>query len=257
VSGMAERLGQWAEAWAGAVEAWFREGLVPYAPYAAAGFAATILLYLASLRLGERRPWLHPVFLPSLVMIAVIAAFRIPPEAYEAGGKLLTAWLGPATVALAVPGYRHARLIRKHLAAVCFGVAVGTLSAAIVSAALMLPWTRDAALIWSVAVKSVTSPIAMELSRALGGMPELTVAVTVLTGLVGSWTGRRILRLFRVRDEAAVGTAIGVTSHGIGTGRLMRDSEYAGSFSTIGMGLAGIFLSLVTAAVVLLMGLWG
>jgi predicted murein hydrolase (TIGR00659 family) len=234
------------------LEQWFR---VWFFPYAVVGLAATILLYVFSLRLSARWPWLHPVFIPSLGLIAAIVVFRIPREAYEAGGKLLTVWLGPSTVALAVPVYKHARMIRKHLAAVCMGVVTGTLSAALVSAALMLLWTRDADLIWSVAVKSVTSPISMELSRALGGIPELTASVTVLTGLIGSWTGRRLLSLFRVRNEEAVGVAIGTTAHGIGTGRLMRDSEYAGSFSTISMGLAGIFLSLVTAAAVLLFGL--
>jgi putative effector of murein hydrolase len=93
--------------------------------------------------------------------------------------------------------------------------------------------------------KSVTTAISVELVRYMGGMPELGSVLTVLTGLLGSMLGPEVLRWFGLRDDISIGTALGTSSHGIGTGRLIRESDLSGSISGFSMGLAGIVTSLL------------
>ena len=100
-------------------------------------------------------------------------------------------------------------------------------------------------LLLSMLPKSVTTPISIELSLQLGGIPALTAVFTVLAGLLGSVVGPQLLRLAGVRGDIAIGLAMGTSSHGIGTARIIRDSEFQGGASGLAMALAGIITSLL------------
>jgi predicted murein hydrolase (TIGR00659 family) len=164
---------------------------------------------------------------------------------YKAGGDLLTLLLGPATVALGVPLYKNARLIKKHLRGIFLAVIIGSVVGIVSTAALVgfLGGSRE--ILLSMLPKSVSSPIAVEISRELGGLPELTAVLTVLTGLFGSMFGTSILRWFRLSGDIAIGIAIGTAAHGIGTARLLKDSQIQGGMSGLAMGLAGIVTSIL------------
>ncbi|KIL41630.1 LrgB [Gordoniibacillus kamchatkensis] len=209
------------------------------------GFALTVGAYVIALKLHGKWKLLHPLFVCSGGIIALLLLFDIPLEKYRTGGDLVTFFLGPATVALGVPLYRQRAYIKKYFAAIVSGVTVGSVSG-IVSAGVLV-WltggTRE--LIVTMMPKSVTSPISLEIVRQAGGIPELGAVFTVLTGLLGSMIGPGLLRLVRISGDMPIGVAIGTSSHGIGTARIIRESELQGSLSGVTMGLAGIVTCLL------------
>jgi predicted murein hydrolase (TIGR00659 family) len=216
------------------------------------GVAVTVLAYTAALGLSRRLKWLHPLFVTSAGLIALLLLADIPYEAYKIGGDHLAFFLGPATVALGVPLYRQAALIRRRLAAMFAGITVGCVSAMASAAGLvwLMGGTRE--LLISMMPKAATTPISVEIARQLGGQPELTAVLTVATGLIGSMIGPELLRLAGIREDVPMGAAVGTAAHGIGTARLVRESELAGGVSGFSMGAAGI----VTALLAIPLDLW-
>lgn len=209
------------------------------------GIALSVICYSIALIVNRKRRWLHPLFLSSGLVIAFLLAGDIPYEAYRVGGDMLIFFLGPATVALGIPLYKNARRIQSNLAAILGGITVGSVSALILSAAFVWSLGGSKELMLTMMPKSVSSPIALEISRQSGGIPELTAVLTVLTGLIGSMFGPVLLRLSGVRDDISIGTAIGTAAHGIGTARIIRDSELQGSVSGFAMGAAAIITSIL------------
>ena len=207
------------------------------------GVTLTVVAYAAALGLQRRWKALHPLFVCSVIIIIVLLLLRIPYEAYRIGGEYIVFLLGPATVALGVPLYKNARRIRQNALSILMGISVGSVCAIAFSAALVWALGGSRELMVTMMPKSVTSPIALEISREAGGIPELTAVLTVLTGLIGSMFGPRLLRIAGVRDDISLGTAIGTAAHGIGTARIIRDSELAGSVSGFAMGAAAIITS--------------
>jgi predicted murein hydrolase (TIGR00659 family) len=204
------------------------------------GVAVTVAAYAICLLVHQKLRWLNPLFLTATVLISLLIALKIPYESYRRGGELLVFILGPATVALGVPLYKRARQIRQNLWPIMIGVVAGSISG--LASAGLLVWVTGGSreIILSMMPKSSTAPIAVEISRQLGGVPELTAVLAVLTGLLGSMFGPRILRLCGVRNDIALGLAMGTSAHGIGTARVIRDSELQGSVSGLAMALAGI-----------------
>lgn len=209
------------------------------------GVASTVAAYTIALRLHARWKWLHPLFVCSAALIAFLLISGISYESYRIGGDLLVFCLGPATVALGVPMYKHALRLRKQLKAIAAGVVAGSLCG-MTSSALFVWAAGGTRELWTTALpKSVSSPISIEIVKQLGGIPELGAVLTVLTGLLGSMIGPEFLRAVGVRDDVALGVAIGTGSHGIGTARIIRESELQGSAGGLAMGLAGIVTSIL------------
>ncbi|MCU6798057.1 LrgB family protein [Paenibacillus sp. WQ 127069] len=209
------------------------------------GLALSVIAYAIALRLNQQWKWLHPLFISSGLIIGFMLCAHIPYESYRLGGDFLVLLLGPATVALGIPIYKNARRIRSSLVAIMSGITIGSIAALLLSGVLVWSLGGTAELMVTMMPKSVTSPIALEISRKAGGIPELTAVLTVLTGLFGSMFGRSLLRLVGVRDDISIGVAMGTSSHGIGTARVIRDSELQGSISGFSMGAAAIITSLL------------
>lgn len=210
------------------------------------GVAATVIAYVLAMKLHTKWKPLHPLFVCSVSLIVLLLVCGIPYETYRAGGDLLAFFLGPATIALGVPMYKHAARLKKQLRAIAAGTFAGCLCGMTSSAFFVWAAGGSRELWLTAAPKSASSPISIELVRELGGIPELGAVLTVLTGLAGSMLGPAALRLIGVRDDVALGVAIGTSAHGIGTARLIRESELQGSASGFAMGLAGIMTSLLS-----------
>lgn len=207
--------------------------------------------------LQKRMGWvlLNPILLTIATLILYLKCADISYETYSEGGELIAFWLKPAVVALGVPLYLQLEMIKKQWMPILLSQLVGCL-VGVVSVVLIakgLGATPD--VICSLAPKSVTTPIAMEVSNATGGIPSLTAAMVVMVGLLGAVFGFRMLDMGQVKSPIAQGLSMGTASHAIGTSAAMEVSKKYGAYSSLGLTLNGILTSLLTPMVLRLLGI--
>lgn len=212
----------------------------------------TLVVYLLADGLFQRsgrRALLNPVLVSMLVLIGVLLITGTDYQTYFDGAQFIHFLLGPAIVALAVPLYRQLERIRRLwlpiLMAIVIGALVSATSAVVIAARLGA--TRET--LMSLAPKSVTTPVAMGIAEQLGGLPSLTAALVVLTGVLGAVIGPALLTAVGVRDDRARGLALGVSAHGIGTARALQSSGLAGAFAALAMGLMALISSVLLPVV--------
>jgi predicted murein hydrolase (TIGR00659 family) len=213
------------------------------------GVTITVVAYAFATAMHQRLRWLPSLFITCGALIATLMLARIPYQSYRAGGDIISFFLGPATIALGVPFYKHIRQIGEHLIAAITAVVAGSITGVASAALLVLMMHGSDQLLRTMMPKSVTTPISIELVQQLGGQPQLGAVFTVLAGLLGSVIGPALLKIVGVRHPIAVGLAIGTSSHGIGTARLLRDSELEGGASGLAMAMAGIATSVIISLV--------
>ncbi len=212
----------------------------------------TVVVYLAADALQRRlggRALANPVLLAVAAIVALLAATGTSYTAYFDGAQFVHFLLGPAVVALAIPLHRELARIRARAFALAAALVAGSATAAVTAivAARALGGSRETIL--SLAPKSTTAPVAMGIAEKLGGLPSLTAALVILTGMLGAVLGPGTLRVLRVRDPAAIGFALGVASHGIGTARAFQLDPRAGAFAALGMGLNALVTALLVPAI--------
>ena len=198
-----------------------------------------------------------PIFNPILVSIAFMICFLtiadIDYETYKLSGSKIDFWLKPAVVALGVPLYLQLSQIKKQivsiLASQMMGCVVGIIS--VVVTARMLGASRE--VVASLASKSVTTPIAMEVTQALGGIPSLTAAIVVITGLIGGVVGFKLMAVGHIYNPMAKGLSMGAASHAVGTSVAMERDEFVGAYASLGLTLNGILTAILTPTIVELM----
>jgi predicted murein hydrolase (TIGR00659 family) len=215
--------------------------------------ALTIGCYALALALHRRWRQLPPIVVACIPIVAFLFAAHEPYSVYNRGGNLLTWWLGPATVALAVPMYRNGLALRRSLPRLGVVVFCAALVGMITAGGTAWLLGAPRAVVMSAIPKSVTTPIAVEVCEELHGIPQITVGMVILAGILGASIGQFVLRLVCVRDDRAIGAAIGSASHGIGTASLVRHSEMQTSVSSWAMAACGVFTSLLAAIFALLL----
>jgi predicted murein hydrolase (TIGR00659 family) len=236
----------------------FREIWVYLAATPLLSLTLTLVAYLAGdwiYRRGRQHPLLHPVLLAIVFLVTLLTATGTTYQTYFEGAQFVHFLLGPATVALAVPLYFNVSKLRRLWLPLLGGLIAGSATAAV--SAIGIAWLLGASpqTLISLAPKSVTAPVAMGIAEKLGGLPSLTAILVVSTGILGAVLGPWTLNLLRVRDEAVRGFSIGVASHGIGTARAFQESEQAGAFSGLAMGLNILATALLLPLLVHLLGL--
>lgn len=213
--------------------------------------SVTLLAYALGMWLYKKSGY-RTIFTPLLVAIVIVVSILLIThtdyKTYYEGGQHINFLLGPATVALAVPLYeQRLRLAKLWIPLACGLVAGGT--TAIVSAVLLAgAFGASPATMVSLAPKSVTVPIAVGISAHLGGIPALTAALVVVTGVTGAFLCRFVFTLLREKNEATRGFALGLAAHGIGTATAFQMSRDTGAFSGLAMGLTGLFTAFAAPA---------
>ncbi|GAA4898080.1 LrgB family protein [Ferrimonas pelagia] len=198
------------------------------------GLTATLLIYSLSVQLYERlgRPgYLHPVATAIAVLASGLLLFGIEYQHYFAGAQFVHFLLGPATVALAVPLYQQLGKLRQMALPVAVALLTGiliTLSSALLIASVL---GADELVQRSLLAKSVTTPVAMGISQAIGGIPSLTACVVIATGIFGAVIGPGLMSRCGIRDPAVQGVALGSAAHGVGTARGFQLNVEMGSFA--------------------------
>lgn len=218
--------------------------------------ALTFVVFLGS-RLLQRRTGvalLNPILISIIVLIIILSCCGVDYDTYKEGGDYIEFWLKPAVVALGVPLYRQLETIKKQilplLLAELAGCVVGLGS--VVAIAELLGASREVVL--SLAPKAVTTPIAMEISTAVGGLPPLTAAVVVCTGIFGGMAGFRMVKMSRIKSPIATGLSIGTAAHAVGTAAVMERGERYGAFSSLGLILNGLLTALLSPMILSLLG---
>ena len=198
---------------------------------------------------------LNPILLTMITLIVFLKMTGISYDTYREGGLLIDFWLKPAIVALGVPLYLQLEMIKKQwlptLLSQLVGCLVGIISVVLISRGL----GASQEVICSLAPKSVTSPIAMEVAAATGGIPSLSAAVVILVGLFGAVLGFKVLDLGQVKSPIAQGLSMGTASHAIGTSAAMEVSRKYGAYASLGLTLNGILTAILAPIVLKLMGI--
>ncbi|WP_087485917.1 LrgB family protein [Brachybacterium massiliense] len=210
------------------------------------GLTLTLGIYLVSYALYHRlgRPGLlSPVLITVIGVAAVLQLMGMPYALYMQQVTLLTLLLGPATVALAVPLLRNGRALASSAPAVVLTLVLGGLVSIAVTVGAMVGLGADEAMLRAALPRSVTSPVGLTIAETLQASVPMAVVLTLISGVLGAVVGPALLTLIRVRDERARGFAIGLTSHGIGTSRVLSESTVSGGWSSAAMVLNALVMT--------------
>ncbi len=207
----------------------------------------TLAVYLLAIALHRRaggHPAVNPVLISVSVLVTLLLLTGTPYQRYFDGAQFVHFLLGPTTVALAIPLHSQLKRLLGMAGPLVIALVVGSLTAGLSAYAIGALLGASAPTVASLAPKSVTTPIAMGIAERLGGLASLTAVFVILTGIFGAIFADGLLKRVGVKDEASVGFALGLASHGIGTARAFQLGEQTGAFAALAMGLNGLFTAL-------------
>lgn len=182
----------------------------------------------------------NPLLIAILCIMGLLTVFHIDYEVYNEGGQYLSYLLTPATVCLAVPLYQQMTLLKKNLKAVAGGIASGV-AASMISVFLMAKlfgFSHEQYV--TLLPKSITTAIGMGVSQELGGTVTITVAVIIITGVLGNIFADIVCKVFKIEEPIAKGLALGTSAHAIGTAKAMELGEVEGAMSSLAIAVAGL-----------------
>ncbi|CNB72355.1 putative inner membrane protein [Yersinia enterocolitica] len=205
-------------------------------------FLATLALYFANKKLYRRRRslLLMPLVLTPMVLVLLLVVTHISYQDYIGETHWLLWLLGPATIAFAVPIYENLSIIRRHWLSLTAGVITAITVAVVSSVWLAELLTLSEEVQRSLAVRSITTPFALEAAKQLGGQPDLVALFVVITGVFGMAVGDLLFLRLSVRSGLAKGAGLGASSHGAGTAKAYEMGQQEGVVSSLVMMLAGI-----------------
>ncbi len=206
------------------------------------GAFLSLAAYQAGLALKKkfRLAVLNPLLTSTFFVMAALLLLNIDYGSYNESAKYISYLLTPATVCLAVPLYQQISLLRKNLTAVAGGITAGVLASLLSVFLLSKFFSLSHEQYVTLLPKSITTAIGMGISEELGGIRTITVAVIIVTGIIGNVLAESICKLFRIQEPIAKGLAIGTSSHAIGTAKAMEIGETEGAMSSLAIAVAGL-----------------
>lgn len=182
----------------------------------------------------------NPLLISVIITIVVLVIFKIDYGVYEKCTKVISFFLTPATVCLAVPLYEQFEVLKANKGAILAGTIAGVITSGVVILLLAIAFGIGHAHYVTLLPKSITTAIGMDLSVELGGYQSLTVAAIVITGILGNVIGSFVLKLFRITEPVAQGVALGSSAHVIGTSRAMELGEIQGAMGSLSIVVSGV-----------------
>lgn len=206
------------------------------------GVAISLSAYMVGLFMQKKfkKGIFNPLLISIILVIGALAVTGIEYESYNISAKYLSYLLTPTTICLAIPLYRRLELLKKNLWAILGGIASGVVTSMGSVFLLSLCFGLDHQMYVTLLPKSITTAIGMGISEELGGIVTITVAVIILTGVLGNIIAQAVLKLAGVTDPVAKGIAIGTASHAIGTSRAMEMGDTEGAMSSLSIAVAGM-----------------
>lgn len=187
----------------------------------------------------------NPLLISILIVIGILCTFNISLDDYNKGGQLISFFLAPSTVVLAVPLYKKFSLLKANAVPIIVGILCGCIISITSVVVLSKLFGLNKVLEISLVPKSVTTPIGMEISKQLGGISAVTVAAIVITGIIGAIIAPIVFKVFRIKDKVAMGVAIGTASHAVGTTKAVEMGEIEGAMSGLAIGVSGLITVLI------------
>lgn len=214
------------------------------------GVAVSILTYELGVRLKKRfgLALFNPLLIATAATMIVLISLNISYDSYYEGAKYLSYLLTPATVCLAIPMYEQIQLLKDNWMAVMIGIFSGMMTSLLCVLAMAAAFGLSHETYVTLLPKSITTAIGMGVSEELGGYVTITVAVIIITGILGNMIGEGLLRVLRIYEPIAKGLALGTASHAIGTARAMEMGEVEGAMSSLSIAVAGL-ITVVGASV--------
>jgi predicted murein hydrolase (TIGR00659 family) len=204
------------------------------------------LLSIAAFEIGlfiykkTRLSIFNPLLIAVTLIISFLLFFDVDLATYQKGGDIINFFLGPATVALAVPLYKRVNLLKENLFPILASIFLGSFTAIFSVFIVGKIMGIDERMLVNLFPKSITTAIAIDLTKSMGGDVPITVVAVVFTGIFGAIIGPVVCNLMNIRSKVAAGIAIGTASHAIGTSKAMEMGETEGAMSGLAIVLAGI-----------------
>ena len=192
-----------------------------------------------------KTPLLNPFLFAMFTIIGLLLLFKIPYEHYEKGASILSFFMGPSIVALAIPLYRQLDKLKRHALPILAGVLVGVVVSMASGILLARLFALGRELAVSFAPKGVTSAIAYSLSQDFGGLGTISVTLVIIAGLSGYMMGARAMALIGIKNPVARGIGLGTSAHAMGTKKALEMGEEEGAMASLAIGLAGVLTSLL------------
>ncbi len=215
------------------------------------GVALSVAAFGIGVKLQQKlkTPVCNPLIIAIVLIAGVLLIFKIPYEAYNAGGEVINMFLAPATSCLAVAIYTKIKILKRYWLPILVGCTAGSAASMLSVYGLCRLFGLDESLTISLLPKSVTTPIAVSISEPAGGVVPITVVAVIGTGILGSIIAPLLIRIFKVTDPVAAGLAIGASSHAVGTSKAVELGEVEGAMSGLAIGVCGIITVLLSMAV--------
>jgi predicted murein hydrolase (TIGR00659 family) len=190
---------------------------------------------------------MNPLLCSIVIVMLVLKAFHIDYETYNNGAKYLSYLLTPATVCLAVPLYEQVELLKQNVRAILAGIIVGVFTSVTCVLVLSVLFHLSHEEYVTLLPKSITTAIGMGVSEELGGVVTVTVAVIIITGVLGNIIAESVCKIFRIEEPIAKGIAIGSASHAVGTAKAMEIGEIEGAMSSLSIAVSGLVTVVIAA----------
>ena len=198
-------------------------------------------------------PICNPILIATILVSGVVLLTGLDVDTYQSGMGSISWLLTPATVCLALPLYEQLKILKKSLPAILAGIAAGTVTSLVVVFLLCRLLGLDSAMTASLLPKSITTAMGIVLSEQAGGIPALTTAAIIITGILGSLVGTALCKLLKLTDPIAQGVAFGTASHVVGTSRATELGALQGAVSSLSLAVAGILTAIIFPLVCMLL----
>lgn len=214
------------------------------------GVVLSIFAYQLGVFLKKKTnsPLLNPLLVSIVIVMAILVIFHVDYESYNSSAKYLSYLLTPATVSLAIPLYRQMETLKKNFKAIILSVLAGAITSMGVILVMAILFGLSHEEYVTLLPKSITTAIGMGVSEELGGYVTITVAVIIVTGILGNIIGETVCKVFRIKNPISRGLALGTSAHAIGTTKAMEMGEVEGAMSSLAIVVAGL-ITVVGASV--------
>ena len=210
-----------------------------------------VLVTFLAFRAGQliqgklKSPLCNPILIAVVLVLLFLTVTGMELPAYQSGMSFISWLMTPATICLAVSMYEQYQVLKKNTPMILVGVAAGAVSCLVMVLLFSMAFGFDRELTVSLLPKSVTTAIGVPLSQMAGGLPSITTAAIILTGITASVLGPSLCRLFRLTNKVAMGVAFGTAGHVIGTAKATELDPLTGAVSSLSLVVAGLLTAIV------------